>query len=168
MIPRYARKEAAEIWSAQTRYRIWFEIEAHAADAMAEIGTIPKRAAETIWAKGKDAVWDPDRIDEIERTTKHDVIAFLTHVAEIVSATDLPVSADLENGFGDRPETVAETIRMAAATGLVGGSIEDSTQRPEQPIYELELAVERIRAAAEGFQSDDTLCDARPAPRIEG
>jgi len=71
------------------------------------------------------------------------------HVAEIVSATDLPVSADLENGFGDRPETVAETIRLAAATGLAGGSIEDSTQRPDHPIYELELAVERIRAAAE-------------------
>lgn len=73
----------------------------------------------------------------------------LRHVAEIVAATDLPVSADLENGFGDSPETVAETIRFAAATGLAGGSIEDSTQRPEQPIYELELAVERIRAAAE-------------------
>src|SRR5574341_433904 len=73
----------------------------------------------------------------------------MRHVAEIVAATDLPVSADLENGFGDRPETVAETIRLAAATGLAGGSIEDSTQRPEHPIYELELAVERIRAAAE-------------------
>ncbi len=84
MIPRYARAEAAAIWSAQTRYRIWFEIEAHAADAMAELGTIPKLAAETIWAKGKDAVWDETRIDEIERVTKHDVIAFLTHVAEIV------------------------------------------------------------------------------------
>lgn len=73
----------------------------------------------------------------------------LRHVAEIVAATDLPVSADLENGFGDTPETVAETIRLAAATGLAGGSIEDSTQRPEQPIYELKHAVERIRAAAE-------------------
>src|SRR5437763_6194500 len=73
----------------------------------------------------------------------------LRHVAEMVSATDLPVSADLENGFGDSPETVAETIRLAAGTGLVGGSIEDSTQRPDHPIYELELAVERIRAAAE-------------------
>jgi 2-methylisocitrate lyase-like PEP mutase family enzyme len=73
----------------------------------------------------------------------------IKHVAEIVSATDLPVSADLENGFGDSTETVAETIRLAAATGLVGGSIEDSTQRPDQPIYELALAVERVRAAAE-------------------
>ena len=84
MIPRYARPEAADIWSNQTKYRIWFEIEAHAADAMAQLGVIPKAAAETIWAKGKDAVWDSDRIDEIERVTKHDVIAFLTHVAEVV------------------------------------------------------------------------------------
>jgi adenylosuccinate lyase len=84
MIPRYARPEAADIWSSQTKYRIWFEIEAHAADAMAELGVIPKRAAEVIWEKGRDAVFDSDRIDEIERTTKHDVIAFLTHVAEII------------------------------------------------------------------------------------
>jgi adenylosuccinate lyase len=84
MIPRYARAEAADIWSNQTKYRIWFEIEAHAAEAMAELGVIPKRAAEVIWEKGRDAVFDADRIDEIERTTKHDVIAFLTHVAEIV------------------------------------------------------------------------------------
>src|SRR6201996_3764562 len=84
MIPRYARPEAADIWSPQTKYRIWFEIEAHAADAMAELGVIPKAAAAEIWARGKDAVFDSDRIDEIERTTKHDVIAFLTHVSEIV------------------------------------------------------------------------------------
>ena len=84
MIPRYARAEAAAIWSAETKYKIWFEIEAHAADAMAELGVVPKLAAETIWAKGKDAVFDSDRIDEIERVVKHDVIAFLTHVSEIV------------------------------------------------------------------------------------
>ena len=84
MIPRYARPQAVAIWSPETRYRIWFEIEAHAADAMAELGVIPKEAAAAIWAKGRDAVFDPDRIDEIERTTKHDVIAFLTHVSEIV------------------------------------------------------------------------------------
>jgi adenylosuccinate lyase len=84
MIPRYSRPDAAAIWSPETRYRIWFEIEAHAATAMAELGTIPKSAAEAIWAKGKDAQFDADRIDEIERVTKHDVIAFLTHVAEIV------------------------------------------------------------------------------------
>ena len=84
MIPRYSRPEMAALWSPETRYRIWFEIEAHAADAMAQLGVIPKSAAAEIWAKGKDASFDADRIDEIERTTKHDVIAFLTHVSEIV------------------------------------------------------------------------------------
>ena len=84
MIQRYTRPEMAAIWDPQTRYRIWFEIEAHAADALAEIGVIPKEAAKTIWAKGKDAKFDVARIDEIEREVKHDVIAFLTHLAEIV------------------------------------------------------------------------------------
>jgi adenylosuccinate lyase len=84
MIPRYTRPEMAAIWDPQTRYRIWFEIEAHAADAMAELGVIPKAAAEEIWAKGKQAKFDVARIEEIEREVKHDVIAFLTHLAEIV------------------------------------------------------------------------------------
>ncbi len=84
MIPRYTRPEMAAIWSPETRFRIWFEIEAHAADAMAELGIIPKAAAAQIWAKGKDATFDIARIDAIERETKHDVIAFLTHLAEIV------------------------------------------------------------------------------------
>jgi adenylosuccinate lyase len=84
MIPRYTRPEMAAIWEAQTRFRIWFEIEAHAADAQAELGVIPKDAAKTIWAKAKNATFDVGRIDEIERETKHDVIAFTTHLAEIV------------------------------------------------------------------------------------
>jgi adenylosuccinate lyase len=84
MIPRYTRPEMAAIWDPQTRYRIWFEIEAHAADAMAELGVIPKAAAKAIWDKGKDATFDIARIDAIERDVKHDVIAFLTHLAEIV------------------------------------------------------------------------------------
>jgi adenylosuccinate lyase len=84
MIPRYTRPEMAAIWEPQTRFKIWFEIEAHAADALAELGVIPKEAAKTIWAKAKDATFDVARIDEIERETKHDVIAFLTHLAEIV------------------------------------------------------------------------------------
>jgi adenylosuccinate lyase len=84
MIPRYTRPEMAAIWNPQTRYRIWFEIEAHAADAMAELGIIPKAAAEAIWAKGRDAKFDLARIDAIEREVKHDVVAFLTHLAEIV------------------------------------------------------------------------------------
>jgi adenylosuccinate lyase len=84
MIPRYSRPEMVSIWDPQTRFRIWFEIEAHAADAMAEIGSIPKEAAKTIWDKARNATFDVARIDEIERETKHDVIAFLTHLAEIV------------------------------------------------------------------------------------
>ena len=81
MIPRYSRPEMVAIWTDQTKYQIWFEIEAHACDALAELGVIPKSAAKTIWEKGS---FDPARIDEIERTTKHDVIAFLTNVAEYV------------------------------------------------------------------------------------
>ena len=84
MIPRYTRPQLAAIWDAQTRYRIWFEIEAHAADAMAELGIIPQAAAKKIWEKGKSATFDVARIDAIEREVKHDVIAFLTHLAEIV------------------------------------------------------------------------------------
>jgi len=84
MIPRYSRPEMTAIWSPQTRFRIWFEIEAHAADAMAALGIVPKAAAKTIWDKGRKAKFDVARIDEIERETKHDVIAFLTHLAEIV------------------------------------------------------------------------------------
>ncbi len=77
----------------------------------------------------------------------------IAHVRDIVAATDLPVSADLENGFGDDPETVAETIRQGASAGLVGGSIEDSTERRDDLIYELERAVERVRAAVEVARS---------------
>ncbi len=77
----------------------------------------------------------------------------LAHISALSSATDLPVSADLENGFGDAPETAAETIRLAAAAGVVGGSIEDSTGKPESPIYELKFAAERVRAAVEAARS---------------
>jgi adenylosuccinate lyase len=84
MIPRYSRPEMVAIWSPETKYRIWFEIEAHACDALAELGVIPKEAAKTIWERGGAATFDVERIDEIEAITKHDVIAFLTHLAEIV------------------------------------------------------------------------------------
>ena len=84
MIPRYSRPEMADIWSPETKFRIWFEIEAHALDAMAELGLVPKEAAAKVWEKGRNAVFDVARIDAIEREVKHDVIAFLTHLAEIV------------------------------------------------------------------------------------
>jgi 2-methylisocitrate lyase-like PEP mutase family enzyme len=77
----------------------------------------------------------------------------IEHVKEIVSATNLPVSADLENGFGDDPKTAAETIALGAAAGLVGGSIEDSRSNADDPIYEIEFAAERVRAAAETAHS---------------
>ncbi|MEM1297820.1 MAG: adenylosuccinate lyase [Pseudomonadota bacterium] len=83
MIPRYSRPEMTAIWSPETKFRIWYEIEAHACDAQADLGVIPREAAEAVW-KAKDVEFDIDRIDEIERETKHDVIAFLTHLAEHV------------------------------------------------------------------------------------
>ena len=84
MIPRYAREEMTKIWEPATRFRIWFEIEAHAANKMADLGVIPKSAAEIIWQKGSAATFDVARIDAIEREVKHDVIAFLTHLSEHV------------------------------------------------------------------------------------
>ncbi|MFY8114068.1 MAG: adenylosuccinate lyase, partial [Rhabdaerophilum sp.] len=84
MIPRYARPDMVAIWSPETRFRIWFEIEAHATDALAELGVVPKEAARKVWEKGGPATFDVARIDEIEREVKHDVIAFLTHLSEIV------------------------------------------------------------------------------------
>ncbi len=84
MIPRYSRPAMTAIWSPESRFRIWFEIEAHATTALAEIGVVPKDAAEKVWAMGRDATFDVARIDAIEAVTKHDVIAFLTHLAEIV------------------------------------------------------------------------------------
>lgn len=86
MIPRYSRPEMVAIWSPETKFRIWFEIEAHACDALAELGVIPKSAAKTIWERGGAATFDVARIDEIEAVTKHDVIAFLTHLSEIVGS----------------------------------------------------------------------------------
>jgi adenylosuccinate lyase len=81
MIPRYTRPEMAAIWEPEMKFRLWFEIEAHACDAQAKLGVIPKSAAKEVWKKGK---WEIARIDAIERETKHDVIAFLTNLAEYV------------------------------------------------------------------------------------
>ncbi|MEE9387778.1 MAG: adenylosuccinate lyase [Paracoccaceae bacterium] len=83
MIPRYSRPEMVKIWSPETKFRIWYEIEAHACDALAELGVIPAENAKAVW-KAKDVPFDVARIDEIEAVTKHDVIAFLTHLAEII------------------------------------------------------------------------------------
>jgi adenylosuccinate lyase len=116
MIPRYARPDAVAIWSPETKYKIWFEIEAHAADAMAELGVIPKLAAQTIWEKGRDVLFDADRIDEIEREVKHDVIAFLTHVTELVG----PEARFLHQGMtsSDVNDT-ALAVQLSRATDLL-------------------------------------------------
>jgi adenylosuccinate lyase len=84
LVPRYSRPEMVAIWSPETKFRIWFEIEAHATTALTNLGVVPKEAAETVWEKGSKATFDVERIDAIEREVKHDVIAFLTHLAEIV------------------------------------------------------------------------------------
>ena len=121
MIPRYARPRAADIWSPQSRFRIMFEIEAHAADAMAQLGVIPKAAAKAIWARGGEAVFDVERIDEIERETKHDVIAFLTHVTEIVG----PEARFLHQGMtsSDVNDT-ALAVQLCRATDLLLEDVE--------------------------------------------
>ena len=87
MIPRYSRPEMTALWEPATKFRIWFEIEAHACDAMADLGVIPRANAEAVW-KARDVEFDVARIDEIEAVTKHDVIAFLTHLSEIVGADE--------------------------------------------------------------------------------
>ncbi|HHS93978.1 MAG TPA: adenylosuccinate lyase, partial [Rhodobacterales bacterium] len=87
MIPRYARKQMTDIWEPATKFKIWYEIEAHACDAQADLGVIPRENAEAVW-KAKDVEFDVARIDEIEAVTKHDVIAFLTHLAEHVGSEE--------------------------------------------------------------------------------
>src|SRR6201994_4156519 len=119
MIPRYTRPEMAAIWDPQTRFRIWFEIEAHATDALAALGIVPKEAAAAVWAKGKDAVCDVARIDEIEREVRHDVIAFLTHLAEIVG----PEARFVHQGMtsSDVLDTCLNVQLVRAADLLIAG-----------------------------------------------
>jgi len=118
MIPRYSRKEMTSIWEPETRFRIWFEIEAHAATASAEIGLIPKDAAKKIWEKGSAATFDVARIDEIEAVTKHDVIAFLTHLAEFVG----PEARFIHQGMtsSDVLDTCFNVQLVRAADILIG------------------------------------------------
>ncbi|HSG94594.1 MAG TPA: lyase family protein, partial [Afifellaceae bacterium] len=122
MIPRYSRPEMTSIWSAETKFRIWFEIEAHAMSAMANLGIVPKEAAETVWEKGHDAVFDIARIDKIERETKHDVIAFLTHLAEIVG----PQARFVHQGMtsSDVLDTCLN-IQLARAADLLIADLDD-------------------------------------------
>ena len=119
MIPRYSRPEMTAIWDAAARFRIWFEIEAYAAEAMAEIGMIPQAAAQTILEKGAKAEFDTARIDEIEAVTKHDVIAFLTHLAEHVGPEARFVHQGLTSS--DVLDTCLNVQLVRAADLLVSG-----------------------------------------------
>jgi adenylosuccinate lyase len=125
MIPRYSRPEMAAIWEAQTRFRIWFEIEAHACDALAEIGVIPKEAAKVIWEKAGHVTFDVAQIDAIEKVTHHDVIAFLTHLAEFIGPESRFVhqgmtSSDLLDTCLAVQLTRASDILLASIDALLG------------------------------------------------
>jgi len=139
MIPRYSRPEMAEIWSPETRYRIWFEIEAHACDALAELGVIPKEAAAAIWERG---AFEVERIDEIERETKHDVIAFLTNVAEHVG----PEARFLHQGM-----TSSDVLDTCLAVQL--------TRAADLLLADLDRLLAALKSRA--FEFKDTLCVGR-------
>jgi len=121
MIPRYSRPEMTAIWEAQTRFRIWFEIEAHACDALAEIGVIPKEAAKVILEKAGHVTFDVARIDAIEKVTHHDVIAFLTHLAEFIG----PESRFVHQGMtsSDLLDTCL-AVQLARASDILLASID--------------------------------------------
>ena len=133
MIPRYSRSEMVAIWSAETRFRIWFEIEAHACDALAQIGVIPAESARTIWEKGGKAEFNVERIDEIERETKHDVIAFLTHLAEFIG----PDSRFVHQGMtsSDLLDTCL-AVQLTRASDLLLADIDDLLAALEKRAYE--------------------------------
>ncbi|MHB8529145.1 MAG: adenylosuccinate lyase [Caulobacteraceae bacterium] len=136
MIPRYSRPQAAEIWSSQTRFRIMFEIEAHAAEAMAELGVIPRAAAKAIWERGGRAIFNPDRIEAIEKETRHDVIAFLTHVAEIVG----PEARFLHQGMtsSDLNDTTL-AVQLTRATDLLMADVEEVLAALKRRAFEYRL-----------------------------
>src|SRR3984893_6490887 len=136
MILRYTRPEMAVIWDPQTRFRIWFEIEAHATDALAELGIVPREAAKAIWAKGKGAKFDIARIDEIEPEVKHDVVAFLTHLAEIVG----PEARFVHQGMtsSDVLDTCLN-VQLVRAADLLVADVENPNAAPERRPREYKL-----------------------------
>ena len=138
MIPRYARPEMTALWSPETKFRIWFEIEAHAADALAEIGVIPKSAAKTIWEKGARAEFNVERIDAIEREVKHDVIAFLTHQAEFVG----PDARFVHQGMtsSDVLDTCL-SVQLARAADILIADVDVLLAALERRAFEFKYAV---------------------------
>jgi adenylosuccinate lyase len=138
MIPRYSRTEMTSIWEPQTRFRIWFEIEAHAATASAQLGLIPESAAKKIWEKGSAATFDVQRIEEIEAVTKHDVIAFLTHLAEFIG----PESRFVHQGMtsSDVLDTCLN-VQLVRAADLLIADIDRLLEALKTRAYEFKNAV---------------------------
>ena len=136
MIPRYSRPEMVAIWSPETKFRIWFEIEAHACDAMAELGVIPKSAAKTIWEKGGAAKFDVEKIDAIEREVKHDVIAFLTHLAEFIGDDARFVHQGMTSS--DVLDTTL-AVQLARASDLLLNDIDDLLAALKRRAFEYKM-----------------------------
>lgn len=135
MIPRYARPDMVNIWEPENKFRIWFEIEAHACDAQAKLGVIPKSAAETVWKKGQ---FEVDRIDEIEREVKHDVIAFLTNLAEYVG----PEARFVHQGMtsSDVLDTCL-SVQLVQATDILLADIDALLEAVKRRAFEHKLTV---------------------------
>ncbi len=138
MIPRYARPEMTTLWSPEAKFRIWFEIEAHAADALAQLGVIPDSAAKTIWEKGARAKFDVERIDAIEREVRHDVIAFLTHLAEIIG----PDARFLHQGMtsSDVLDTCL-SVQLSRAADILIGDVDVLLAALERRAFEFKYAI---------------------------
>jgi adenylosuccinate lyase len=136
MIPRYAREQMVQVWSPETKFRIWFEIEAHATDALAALGVVPKEAAAKVWEKGRDAKFDVARIDEIEREVKHDVIAFLTHLSEIVG----PEARFVHQGMtsSDVLDTCL-SVQLARAADILIADVEDLLNALKKRAFEYKM-----------------------------
>ncbi len=136
MIPRYSRPEMVAIWSPETKFRIWFEIEAHATSALADLGVVPREAADIVWEKGSKATFDVDRIDAIEREVKHDVIAFLTHLSEIVG----PEARFVHQGMtsSDVLDTCL-SVQLARASDILLADIDALLAALKRRAYEYKL-----------------------------
>jgi adenylosuccinate lyase len=139
MIPRYSRPEMTRIWEPENRFRIWFEIEAHACDAQAALGVIPADAAKAVWERGK---WEIDRIDEIERETRHDVIAFLTNLAEYVGP---------EARFVHQGMTSSDVLDTCLSVQL--------TQAADLLLADMDLLLAALKKRA--YEHKDTVCMGR-------
>ena len=133
MIPRYSRPEMVAVWAPQTRFRIWFEIEAHACDALAALGVIPNEAAAAIWAKAGHVTFDVARVEAIERETRHDVIAFLTHLAEFLG----PESRFVHQGLTSSDVLVTcLAVQLARARDLLIAGVDARMAALKRRAYE--------------------------------